>query len=356
MGQTFCMEVPEYLILVCHSKRAHYVRLAAYPAALARGLARPNTYNICIFINFAVSIVIMTFKGVIRSMRLRTLPLSTAGILLGILLACAEHSVPWYVILLTILTTISLQILSNMSNELGDWLSGVDGTGREGPKYGIEGGGLTEDEMRSCIRITVLVCCILGLAMIRSSFGTILCMESEILVVLGAAAIWAAMHYTLGNKPYGYRGFGDIFVFIFFGLVPVAGGYFVCSHVIDFRTLIPGAAIGLFSVGVLNVNNIRDMKSDAGTRITVPLRLGEHKAKIYHTVLITGGWTLMMLYTVIFTHGWLPFLYIITLPLYIKHLSGVWKLSGRGLDPMLPMLVISTFIFSLLAGAGYILQ
>lgn len=298
----------------------------------------------------------MTFKGVIRSMRLRTLPLSTAGILLGILLACAEHSVPWYVILLTILTTISLQILSNMSNELGDWLSGVDGTGREGPKYGIEGGGLTEDEMRSCIRITVLVCCILGLAMIRSSFGTILCMESEILVVLGAAAIWAAMHYTLGNKPYGYRGFGDIFVFIFFGLVPVAGGYFVCSHVIDFRTLIPGAAIGLFSVGVLNVNNIRDMKSDAGTRITVPLRLGEHKAKIYHTVLITGGWTLMLLYTVIFTHGWQPFLYIITLPLYIKHLSGVWKLSGRGLDPMLPMLVISTFIFSLLAGAGYILQ
>lgn len=356
MGQTFCMEVPVYLILVCHIKRAHYVRLAAYPAALARGLARPNTYNICIFINFAVSIVIMTFKGVIRSMRLRTLPLSTAGILLGISLACAEHSVPWYVILLTILTTISLQILSNMSNELGDWLSGVDGTGREGPKYGIEGGGLTEDEMRSCIRIMVLVCCILGLAMIRSSFGTILRLESEILVVLGAAAIWAAMHYTLGNKPYGYRGLGDVFVFIFFGLVPVAGGYFVCSHIIDFSTLIPGAAIGLFSVGVLNVNNIRDMKSDAGTRITVPLKLGEHKAKIYHTVLITGGWTLMLLYTIIFTQGWLPYLYIITLPLYIKHLSGVWKLSGRDLDPMLPMLVISTFLFSLLAGAGYLLQ
>ena len=356
MGQTFCMEVPEYLILVCHIKRAHYVRLAAYQAALARGLARPNTYNICIFINFAVSIVIMTFKGVIRSMRLRTLPLSTAGILLGILLACAEHSVPWYVILLTILTTISLQILSNMSNELGDWLSGVDGTGREGPKYGIEGGGLTEDEIRSCIRIMVLVCCILGLAMIRSSFGTILRLESEILVVLGAAAIWAAMHYTLGNKPYGYRGLGDVFVFIFFGLVPVAGGYFVCSHIIDFSTLIPGAAIGLFSVGVLNVNNIRDMKSDAGTRITVPLKLGEHKAKIYHTVLITGGWTLMLLYTIIFTQGWLPYLYIITLPLYIKHLSGVWKLSGRDLDPMLPMLVISTFLFSLLAGAGYLLQ
>ena len=298
----------------------------------------------------------MTLKAVIRSMRLRTLPLSTAGIVLGIMLACAEHRVPWNVILLTVLTTISLQILSNMSNELGDWLSGVDGTGREGPKYGIEGGGLTEDEIRSCIRIMVLVCCILGLGMIRASFRTILCIESESLVVLGAAAIWAAMHYTLGNKPYGYRGLGDIFVFIFFGLVPVAGGYFVCSHMIDYSTLLPGAAIGLFSVGVLNVNNIRDMKSDAGTRITVPLKLGERKAKIYHTILVIGGWCIMVTYTAIFTQGWLPYLYILTLPLYIKHLTGVWKHSGRELDPMLPMLVISTFIFALLAGTGNILQ
>jgi 1,4-dihydroxy-2-naphthoate octaprenyltransferase len=202
----------------------------------------------------------------------------------------------------------------------------------------------------------VLACMILGLGMIRASFKTILCIQSECLVVLGAAAIWAAMHYTLGKKPYGYRGLGDVFVFIFFGLVPVAGGYFVCSHQIDFSTLIPGAAIGLFSVGVLNVNNIRDMKSDAANRVTVPLKLGEHRAKIYHTILIVGGWCLMLLYTILFTNGWTPYLYIITLPLYAKHLAGVWKRSGRELDPMLPMLVISTFIFALLAGTGYILQ
>ena len=298
----------------------------------------------------------MTTKAVIRSMRLRTLPLSTAGIVLGIMLACAGHSVPWYVIVLTIFTTISLQILSNMSNELGDWLSGVDGEGREGPQYSMNEGGLTEDEMRSCIRIMVLACMILGLGMIRASFKTILCIQSECLVILGAAAIWAAMHYTLGKKPYGYRGLGDVFVFIFFGLVPVVGGYFVCSHQIDFSTLIPGAAIGLFSVGVLNVNNIRDMKSDAGTRVTVPLKLGEHRAKVYHTILISGGWILMAIYSILFTNGWTPYLYIITLPLYVKHLAGVWKRSGRELDPMLPMLVISTFIFALLAGTGYILQ
>jgi len=243
-----------------------------------------------------------------------------------------------------------------MSNELGDWLSGVDGADREGPMYSMNAGGLTEDEMRSCIRIMVLACMILGLGMIRSSFGTILSIESECLVALGAAAIWAAMHYTLGKKPYGYRGLGDLFVFIFFGLVPVTGGCFVCSHRMDFSTLLPGAAIGLFSVGVLNVNNIRDMKSDEGTRITMPLKLGEHRAKIYHTILISGGWALILLYTVLFTKGWTPYLYIITLPLYAKHLAGVWKRSGRELDPMLPMLVVSTFTFALLAGTGYILQ
>ena len=289
-------------------------------------------------------------------MRLRTLPLSTAGIVLGIMLACAEHSVSWYVILLTILTTVSLQILSNMSNELGDWLSGVDGTGREGPKYGIEGGGLTEDEMRSCIRIMVLVCCILGLSMIRASFGTILRIESECLVALGAAAIWAAMHYTLGNHPYGYIGLGDLFVFIFFGIVPVMGGYYVCSHQIEILTLMPGVTIGLFSVGVLNVNNIRDMKSDAANRVTIPLKLGGKRARIYHTILIVTGWAVMIAFTILGTRGWTPYLFVITLPLYIKHLSGVWKLDGRKLDPMLPMLVITTFIFALLAGTGYMLQ
>ena len=289
-------------------------------------------------------------------MRLRTLPLSLAGISLGIMLACGENNIPWYVIVLTLLTTVSLQILSNMSNELGDWLSGVDGEGRSGPQYSMQEGGLTEDDMRSCIRIMVLVCCILGLGMIRASFKTIFCLESESLVVLGAAAIWAAMHYTLGKKPYGYRGLGDVFVFIFFGLVPVAGGYFVCAHSIETSTLIPGAAIGLFSVGVLNVNNIRDMKSDAANRVTVPLKLGEHRAKIYHTILVSGGWALMLLYTILFTNGWTPYLYVITLPLYAKHLAGVWKRTGRELDPMLPMLVISTFIFALLAGTGYILQ
>lgn len=294
----------------------------------------------------------MTAKAVIRSMRLRTLPLSLAGIITGLMLACTVHSVPWYVFALTILTTVSLQILSNMSNELGDWLSGVDSEERQGPNYSIAQGGLTEEEMRSCIRIMELVCCLFGLGMIRASFKTVLCIEGESLVALGALAIWAAMHYTLGKNPYGYRGLGDIFVFIFFGLVPVMGGFFVAAHSIDLTTALPGAAIGLFSVGVLNVNNIRDMKTDAMNRVTVPLKLGGKRARIYHTILILGGWILLISYSLIRAHSLFAYMYVITLPLYIIQVVGVWKKRDHALDPMLPLLVMSTFILAILFGLG----
>ena len=130
----------------------------------------------------------------------------------------------------------------------------------------------------------------------------------------------------------------------------------MAAHHIDPWTLVPGAAIGLFSVGVLNVNNIRDMKSDAANRMTVPLRIGERAAKIYHTALIAGGWCLMVLFTLLLTHGWTPFLYLLTLPLFAMHVSGVWKRTGHSLDPMLPLLVISTFLLSVLAGTGYLFQ
>ena len=106
---------------------------------------------------------------------------------------------------------------------------------------------------------------------------------------------------------------------------------------------------------MLNVNNIRDMKTDAATRTTVALKLGAHRARIYQTLLICGGWLLMVLYTLLTAHGWTPWLFVLTLPLYVRHLRGVWRLDGRALDPMLPLLVISTFLFSLLAGTGMLL-
>ena len=174
-------------------------------------------------------------------------------------------------------------------------------------------------------------------------------------MILGYFAINAAMKYTLGKNPYGYRGLGDIYVFIFFGLVSVVGSYFVCSHSFGtWMTFLPATAIGCFSVAVLNVNNIRDIESDRQSRVTVAIRLGERNAKIYQTVLISIGWACLLCFTLMRIFDIWHFLFFLTLPLYILHLLIVWKNSGKSLDKALPLLVISTFALSVLFGLGFV--
>ena len=288
-------------------------------------------------------------------MRLRTLPLSMAGVLLGILLAVADYKVDLWAAVLIVLTTICLQILSNLSNELGDVLRGTDTAEREGPGYGLNTGEMTVGQMKVLIGVFVGLCMVFGALMTWRAFGTLWGLTPILVLMLGAAAIAGAMKYTLGRNPYGYRAKGDFYVFLFFGLVAVLGAYFVCTQGVGltWKLLLPAAGIGCFSVGVLNVNNIRDMKTDAVNRVTVAMKLGEHRAKIYQTVLICLGWCCMIAYTLLSWPDWRHGLWVITLPLYIVHLRGVWARTGRALDPMLPLLVMSTFALSLLMGLGF---
>ena len=288
-------------------------------------------------------------------MRLRTLPLSMAGVLLGILLAVADWKVDIYVAILIVLTTVCLQILSNLSNELGDVLRGTDTADRQGPEYGLNGGGMTIKDMKVLIGVFIGLCIVFGTAMTWRAFGTLLDLTPIMVLVLGAAAIAGAMKYTLGHNPYGYRAKGDIYVFLFFGLVAVLGAYFVCTKGLGlhWKLLLPASGIGFFSVGVLNVNNTRDMETDRATRTTVAIKLGERNAKIYQTVLIGLGWACLIAYCLLCWPSWWHWMWVITLPLYILHLRGVWTRSGKALDPMLPLLVMSTFALSLLMGIGF---
>jgi 1,4-dihydroxy-2-naphthoate octaprenyltransferase len=290
-------------------------------------------------------------KAAVFSMRLRTLPLSLSGVVLGLMLAMKTQEVSLWLIVWLLLTTVCLQVLSNLSNELGDFLKGTDGEQREGPMYSLAQGAISVNEFKRLIAVFVLLCCVFGAAMVWTSFGTLLAWQPLMLLALGVAAIWAAMHYTLGKNPYGYRGLGDLFVFIFFGLTSVLGAYFVVAHTIDsWLLLLPAVTIGCFSVGVLNVNNIRDMESDAANRVTIPLRVGALNAKIYQAVLIVFAWLCMLLFTVATYTSPVNFLYVLTLPLFSMHLRMVWTRDGSSLDPALPLLVLSTFAFAILAG------
>lgn len=288
---------------------------------------------------------------IIHSMRLRTLPLSLSGVILGLLLAVPHIQCSCWTVPFLLLTTVCLQILSNLSNELGDFLSGIDGDQREGPLYSLAEGRISVALFRRLIGAFVALCCVFGLAMVWLSFGNVWTFKPLVLLVLGAAAIWAAMHYTLGKNPYGYRGLGDIFVFVFFGLTSVLGAYFAMAHSFNsWSLLLPATTVGCFSVGVLNVNNIRDIESDRINRVTVPIKIGVRNAKIYQTILVVLGWGTMLTFSAIHFTSILNFLYLITLPFYIWHLVMVWKRSGKDLDPALPLLVLSTFVFAVMAG------
>jgi len=282
-------------------------------------------------------------------MRLRTLPLSLAGVNMGILLASRLCRPGIGTVVFLILTTCLLQILSNLSNELGDTIAGTDTAERQGIHYSIMDGEMTITEMKRLIKSIAGLCCLCGLMMIYFSFGTLISAEPLLFILLGAGAITAALRYTLGKNPYGYRGLGDIFVFVFFGLVSTLGAFYICSHDICGLTtaILPACAIGCFSVGVLNVNNIRDMKTNSATRTTVAIKLGENGARTYQTILICAGWLLMILNAAVSSTSWW---FLVTLPLFALHINGIWTRKDRDLDPMLPLLVISTFALSLIAG------
>ena len=277
-------------------------------------------------------------------MRLRTLPLSLAGVVCGGFLALDRHGGSRWTLALVMLTACALQVLSNLSNEMGDHLSGVDGEGREGPNYSMSEGGLTVRQMWMAINVMVVVCAASGLAMLLCSFQfSIFNIQFIGLLLLGAAAIWAATHYTLGRNPYGYHGWGDLFVFLFFGLVSVLGSYLVVAHTLDFtgRLVAPAVGTGLLSVAVLNVNNIRDMATDRGLRRTVPLRIGGRAARWYQTLLVVLGYGCFL----VGSGSWWP---VATAAFFGWHLYIVWHGEGRRLDPALPLLVLSTFATAIL--------
>ena len=291
----------------------------------------------------------MPIAKLIKSMRLRTLPLSLAGVVCGGVMGYAQPACRPGTHIFLVLTAVFLQILSNLSNEMGDHLSGVDNADRQGPAYGMAD-GLTEKQLWRAINTMVVLCTLSGLAMLLFSFQfSILNSQFLILLLFGASAIWAATHYTLGKKPYGYIGLGDLFVFIFFGLVSVLGSHYVISHSLyvtaPICTFAPAVGLGFLSVAVLNVNNIRDMASDEGIRKTIPLRIGKRGAKIYQTLLVVLGvacfaWNGQDFWMCVF----------LTAPFFLWHIIGVWRRDGKRLDPMLPLLVITTFVLALLYG------
>lgn len=287
----------------------------------------------------------------LHAIRLRTLPLALSSILAGSFLAAYKQVFQWDVFLFAALTTVFLQILSNLANDYGDSVHGADSSEREGPVRAVQSGILSLSDMKKAIILFAVFSLTSGLILLYLALQD--WMLFFLFLGLGIAAIVAAITYTSGSKPYGYAGFGDISVFIFFGLMGVVGTYFLHSLSFDASILLPAFSLGLFSTAVLNINNIRDISSDtkAGKK-SIPVRIGRKRAIAYNWILIIGG-NLFLLLFVFLDQSWGGLLALIVLPLMLNVGKAVSnKTSSKELDPYLKKMAVSTLLWVLAFGAG----
>jgi len=293
----------------------------------------------------------------LQAFRLRTLPLALANAVMGSFLAWAEGGFRWPVFVFTTLTITFLQILSNLANDYGDAVSGKDTLQRVGPQRVTISGLVLLHEMKRMIVIFVILCVISGSGLIYFGLKNMSWKQIVLFFGLGLAAIIAAIKYTIGKKPYGYKGFGDLFVFIFFGLVGVIGTYYLHTNWFDLHTLAPAVAIGLFSTAVLNINNLRDISTDRETgKQTLAVQYGFQFARKYHLVLLGAGWFFALVYLIVNFQSFWQLLFLLTLPLFIKNAQRVYQHRSSGeLNLELKNLALATFLFSVVFGLGLIL-
>ncbi|MCB7480880.1 1,4-dihydroxy-2-naphthoate polyprenyltransferase [Christiangramia sediminis] len=292
----------------------------------------------------------------VSAARLRTLPLSISGILVGSSLAAYDGHFNLAIFSLALGTTLGLQILSNFANDYGDGVKGTDNEDRIGPARAIQSGLITQKDMLQAMLITAAATLVLAILLIYASFGSEKLFSALIFFILGIAAIVAAIKYTVGNSAYGYKGMGDIFVFIFFGLVAVYGSYYLYSHDHELISIFPAISIGLLSVAVLNLNNLRDRISDekAG-KITLVVKMGDKRGKDYHYVLVLGSLFCLVMYSVITSSELNNFIYLIAFIPLIFHLKRVVNNEDpKELDPELKIVALSTFGIALLFSLGLI--
>lgn len=306
----------------------------------------------------------MDVKSFIKAARLRTLPLSVSGIILGSYLGVdylnsisigSVKITVWLtpIFWLAILTTIGFQVLSNFANDYGDGIKGSD-KNRTGEARMVSSGAITPKQMKMAMIITTITTLIIALLLIYTAFGSENFGYSILFFGLGIASIAAAIKYTVGNSAYGYSGFGDVFVFVFFGLLSVVGSYFLYTKSINFEIFLPAISIGLLSTAVLNLNNLRDSQEDKkNNKNTLVVKLGTEKAKNYHYFLIFGALISALIYVFLNYESIYQLIFLVAfIPLFKNVKTVAQNKIPADLDKELKKVALSTFFFAILFGIG----
>jgi 1,4-dihydroxy-2-naphthoate octaprenyltransferase len=292
----------------------------------------------------------------LESLRPKTLPLAFAAIVVGTALAWWQGHFNPLVAILALVTAGLLQILSNLANDYGDAVKGSDKPDRIGPLRGMQKGVITQEQMKRALMVTVGLICLSGIALLMASYQT---MEDFIgFMVLGGVSIIAAITYTVGTRPYGYIGLGDISVLIFFGWLSVMGSWYLQAHTLEAVTFLPATACGLLATAVLNINNLRDIDSDRENgKNTLAVRLGPVNARRYHTALLMGALLCLALFNLMALHNPWGWLFILAAPLLIKQARFVYThRSPADMPPMLERTVKGALLTNLLFVVGIVMS
>ena len=300
----------------------------------------------------------------IKAARLRTLPLSISGIIMGSFIArwkLLQNGETWDITIfaLALLVTLLYQVLSNYANDYGDGVKGTDKNRiGEAEQRAVASGKISASQMRNAVILFALLSLVTTFYLLYKAFFPNFINEFYTFIGLGVACILAAIGYTVGKKPYGYLGLGDIMVFIFFGLVSVCGSYFLFTKSFDWDILLPASAIGLLSAAVLNLNNMRDIENDEKSgKKTLALRLGFKNAMIYEMIILVLPPILVLMYMMI-NHlqeqgKYYAFIFFVTIfPLMSLRRKIMAVKEPKELDPFLKQVAMITFVMSILVAIG----
>lgn len=292
----------------------------------------------------------MKLKAWVNAARLRTLPLSISGIIVGYALASFFGFANISIFILALLTTVALQVTSNFANDYGDGVKGTDNDSRIGPKRALQSGILSRKELKKGIIVAIAISLLLIVLLIFSAFSADSLIYIGLFFLLGIFAVWASIKYTVGKSAYGYRGLGDVFVFIFFGLVSVLGSMFLLTKTLYIIAVLPAITIGLLSVAVLNLNNLRDIVSDKNSgKNTIVVKMGFLNGKRYHYSILITSFICVLCFTAYNYTNFLNFLWILAYVPIVKHFMKVLKMSDSStMDPELKIVALSSFLFAIL--------
>lgn len=295
----------------------------------------------------------VSFGTWVKAARLRTLPLSFSCIILGSLLAKFQGSWDVWILILALLTTLFYQVLSNYANDYGDGVKGTDAD-RKGEARAVASGLITHSQMKKTVVLFAILSFVSGTILSWYALGSEPILAS-LFTFLGVFAIVSAIRYTVGSKAYGYKGMGDLYVLLFFGWVGVIGSNFLFTHSFDWSLFLPASSIGLLAVGVLNLNNLRDVEGDIQSgKNTIPARFGRPFGKVYQGVVVLLAVLLSIAYTYAHANNGWAYLFLLVLPIQTMVVVKSFKAQeAEKFDPLLKPLAISTAFFALLMGIGF---